>query len=104
MIASSTTIPMASTKPNIVSVLIVNPSGKKKIKVPMIETGIARMGMSVERKLCKKTKTTIATSPSVINKVRTTSDIDTFTTVTASKGTEYSTSAGNDWRSNASSL
>src|ERR1700678_4506056 len=102
--ASSTTIPMASTKPNIVSVLMVNPSGKKKIKVPMIDTGIARMGIMVERKLWRNTNTTTATSPSVLSSVHTTSDIDTLTTVTASKGTEYSTSAGNDCLSWASCL
>src|ERR1700722_10971354 len=78
-----------------VSVLIVNPSGMKKQNVPRMETGIASTGISVERQFCKKRNTTSATSPSVFNKVHTTSDMETFTTVTASNGTLYSTSAGN---------
>ena len=32
--ASSTTMPMANTKPNSVRVLMVNPSGMKKMNVP----------------------------------------------------------------------
>src|SRR5580704_756023 len=92
--ASSTTIPIASTKPNMVSVLIVNPNGMKKQNVPRMETGMASTGISVERQFCKNRNTTIATSPSVFNKVHTTSDMETFTTVTASNGTLYSTSAG----------
>src|SRR5450755_4006401 len=94
MMASSTTIPIASTKPNIVSVLIVNPSGMKKQKVPRIETGMASTGIKVDRQFCKKRNTTMATRPRVFNKVQTTSDMETFTTVTDSKGTLYSTSAG----------
>ena len=43
-------MPMASTIPNIVSVLIVNPNGMKKQKVPKIDTGIARRGIRVERR------------------------------------------------------
>src|SRR3979411_2448572 len=92
--ASSTTIPIASTNPNIVKVLIVNPKGIKKQNVPKIDTGIARTGMSVERKLCRKRNTTMATRPNVFNRVTTTSCIETFTTVTDSNGTLYSTSDG----------
>src|SRR5260221_12884257 len=94
MMASSTTIPMASTKPNMVRVLIVNPRGIKKQKVPKMDTGIARTGIRVDRRFCRKRKTTTATKPRVINKVLTTSDIDTLTTETDSKGPLYSTSAG----------
>ena len=36
MMASSTTIPIASTKPNMVSVLMVKPNGMKKQKVDKI--------------------------------------------------------------------
>src|SRR5579862_2476508 len=104
MMASSTTIPIASTKPNIVSVLIVKPSGIKKQNVPSIDTGIASTGIKVDLKFWRKIKTTIATSPRVFSNVPTTSAIDTLTTVTASNGTEYSTSAGKDCRSSASSL
>jgi hypothetical protein len=34
-----------------VSVLIVNPSGRKKQNVPRMETGMARIGIIVERTL-----------------------------------------------------
>ncbi len=47
--ASSTTIPMASTKPNMVSVLMVKFIGTKNINVPIIETGIANTGINVDR-------------------------------------------------------
>ena len=80
-------MPMASTNPNMVSVLMVKPSGIKKQKVPNMETGIASTGMSVERQFCRNTNTTMATSPSVRSRVCTTSFIDTLTTVTDSKGT-----------------
>src|ERR1700724_3397806 len=94
MMASSTTIPIASTKPNIVSVLIVNPKGIKKQNVPNMETGIASTGIKVERQVCKNKKTTMATNPNVFSNVPTTSCIETFTTVTDSNGTLYSTSDG----------
>src|SRR2546422_693784 len=47
--ASSTTRPMASTKANIDSVLIENPSNGNTAKVPMSDTGTAISGMSVAR-------------------------------------------------------
>src|ERR1700743_2787798 len=101
--ASSTTIPIASTKPNMVSVFMVKPSGIKKQNVPKIDTGIASTGISVDRHVCKNRNTTTATSASVFNNVPTTSSIETFTTVTDSNGTLYSTSEGKVWRSLASS-
>ena len=57
-IASSTTIPIASTRPNMVSVLIENPSRGKKMNVPMSETGTVIRGMMVARKLWRNTNTT----------------------------------------------
>jgi hypothetical protein len=77
-----------------VKVLIVKPSGIKKQNVPKIDTGIARIGISVDLKVWRNRKTTIATNPSVINNVYTTSVIETFTTVTDSNGTLYATSVG----------
>ena len=70
-----------------VSVLIVKPSNEKKAKVPTIATGIARIGISVDRQFCKKKNTTSVTNPNAINKVFTTSLIETFTTDIVSKGT-----------------
>ena len=57
-IASSTTMPIASTRPNIVSVLIEKPSSGKKMKVPISDTGTVSSGMMVARKLCRNTNTT----------------------------------------------
>jgi len=84
--ASSTTIPIANTKPNKVKVLIVNPKGKKNAKVPIIDTGMANTGIKVARQLCKNTNTTIVTNTSASSNVSTTSLIDTSTTETDSKG------------------
>jgi hypothetical protein len=50
-IASSTTMPIASTRPNKVRVLIENPSAHMTANVPMIDTGIASSGMIVARQL-----------------------------------------------------
>ena len=62
MMASSTTIPMARTKPNKVSLLMVKPSGMKKIKVPIMETGMASTGIMVDRQSWRKMNTTSTTS------------------------------------------
>ncbi len=51
--ASSTTIPMAKTMPNKVSVLMENPSACIPANVPMSETGTATAGIKVARQLCK---------------------------------------------------
>ena len=48
-IASSTTIPVARTMPNSVSVLIENPNALTKAKVPTSDTGIVIVGMIVLR-------------------------------------------------------
>ena len=85
--ASSTTIPIASTNPNIVRVFIVNPNGMKNPKVPIIETGMARIGIIVARQFCRNKNTTNTTSPSASSNVITTSLIEVSTTETASKGT-----------------
>jgi len=60
-IASSTTIPMASTSPNIESVFTEKPSIGKKMKVPMSETGTVSSGISVARRFWRKMKTTSVT-------------------------------------------
>ena len=49
-IASSTTIPMASTSANRVSRLMVNPKSCIKKKVPMMATGTAIAGINVDLK------------------------------------------------------
>jgi hypothetical protein len=61
-IASSTTMPIASTSPNRVSVLIEKPSIHSTAKVPTIDTGTASSGMIEARQVCRNSTTTITTS------------------------------------------
>ncbi|MNI72280.1 hypothetical protein D3C73_1282140 [compost metagenome] len=75
-IASSTTMPMASTMPNSVSMFTENPSASMPMKVPTIDTGTAITGISVARRLCRNRNTTITTSTSASKKVWITSEID----------------------------
>ena len=77
--ASSTTMPMASTRPNIESVLTENPRTGKKMNVPMRETGIVSSGMIVARMFCRKMKTTSVTSTSASTNVFMISWIDAWT-------------------------
>ena len=51
--ASSTTMPMASTSPNRVKVLIDSPRTSITPKVPSRETGIVTAGISVVRRSCR---------------------------------------------------
>ncbi|CAD6563480.1 hypothetical protein LMG24235_08727 [Paraburkholderia sabiae] len=75
-IASSTTMPIASTMPNSVSMLIEKPSASIPMNVPTIDTGTASTGISVARRLCRNTNTTITTSTTASKNVCTTSVID----------------------------
>ena len=59
--ASSTTIPTASTKANKVNKLMVKPKMLKKKKVPIMATGTDIAGIKVDLQSCKKTNTTINT-------------------------------------------
>ena len=77
--ASSTTMPMASTRPNIESVLTEKPSIGKKMKVPMSETGTVRSGMIVARTFCRKMNTTSVTRISASTKVWTIDSIEAST-------------------------
>ncbi len=53
-IASSTTIPIASTRPNSVIRLTEKPSASMPANVAISETRIAIVQMMVVRKLCRK--------------------------------------------------
>ena len=72
-IASSTTMPIASTMPNRVRVLMVKPSSVNAANAPTSETGTASIGISVARQLCRNRNTTSSTSSSASKKVCTTS-------------------------------
>ncbi len=77
--ASSTNRPMASTMPNIVSVLIEYPNSDSTPKVPSRTTGTASVGINVARMFWRKTNMTMKTSTMASNSVLTTSSIDSLT-------------------------
>ena len=60
-IASSTTMPMASTMANSVERLIVKPSAAIAANAPMIVTGTVVAGISIARQSCRKIRMTIST-------------------------------------------
>ncbi len=78
-IASSTTMPMASTRPNIDRVLTEKPRSGKKMKVPSSDTGTVTSGMMVARGFCRKTKTTSVTRMKASMKVWTIDSIEAST-------------------------
>src|SRR5579885_1189254 len=71
--ASSTTMPMASTSPNSDRLLNEKPNTAMTAKVPMTDTGSDTRGMSEVRQLCRKMKMTRATRKDDSNRVQTTS-------------------------------
>ena len=77
--ASSTTMPMASTSPNRDRALMEKPSACITAKVPTSDTGTAAMGMIDARQVWRKRITTRTTRASASRRVRTTSSIDART-------------------------
>ncbi len=61
-IASSTTMPIASTSPNRDRLLSVKPKAVMKKKVPISETGIATIGIRAARQVCRNRTITSTTS------------------------------------------
>ena len=82
--ASSTTMPMASTRPNNVRVLMEKPNPSRTAKVPTIDTGTAISGMIEARQVCRNSTTTTTTSSTASNRVLTTSTIDSLTNTVGS--------------------
>ena len=74
--ASSTTMPIASTRPNSDSALIEKPSAYIAAKVPMIDTGTASSGMIEARQVCRNRMTTSTTSAMASSSVCTTASIE----------------------------
>ena len=72
-------MPMASTSPNSVSVLMEKPSAANAPKVPTSEMGTTRTGINVARQLCRKRKTTNTTSTKAMSRVLITSFSDSVT-------------------------
>ena len=93
-IASSTTMPIARTNPNIVSVLTLKPSKGNAMNTPSRDTGTVSIGMIVARKLCKKTNTTISTRTIASKSVCTISFIDALIGSVESSVMLYSMSGG----------
>ena len=100
-IASSTTSPVASVRPNSVSVLIVNPKTFIKKNVPINEIGIVIAGISVVRQSCKNKKITITTSAIAISSVINTSLIDSRTNSLESNASPYFMPGGKCFESSA---
>ena len=74
--ASSTTIPMASTSPNRDRLFREKPNSAMTKKVPMSEIGMARMGMIAARHVCRNRITTSTTSTMASPMVWTTASTD----------------------------
>ena len=93
-IASSTTIPMANTKPNNDKVLIETPNHCITANVPMSEIGTAISGIIDARHVCKNTITTITTSTIASSNVAITASIEPRTNTVGSYTMSYSTPVG----------
>ncbi len=83
-IASSTTMPVASTRPNSVNELIEKPNSSNTASVPMIATGTATSGTTLARHVCRNTTTTRTTSATASNNVSTTASIELRTNTVGS--------------------
>ena len=77
-IASSTTMPIASTRPNSDSVLKEMPTADITANEPISDTGIAIRGMIAARQVCRKRITTITTSSSASNSVSITASTEAW--------------------------
>jgi len=83
-IASSTTMPIASTKPKSDRALIPKPSMCMTAKVPTSETGTAASGIKLARQVCRNSTTTITTSRIASSSVSTTALIESRTNTVGS--------------------
>lgn len=82
--ASSTTMPMASTRPNSDSALSENPSRCITAKVPISDTGTAASGMIEARQVCRNRITTSTTSTMASSRVCTTASMEPRTKMVGS--------------------
>src|SRR5256885_560010 len=90
-IASSTTMPIASTIPNSESVLIEKPAASITANVPTIEMGTAANGMIDARHVWRNSTTTNTTIRVASSNVVTTSLIDSLTNFVGSYTADHST-------------
>jgi hypothetical protein len=84
--ASSTSRPIDSAMPNMVSVLIENPKAASTPNVPNNTTGTAMVGISVARAFCRNTYITRNTSTTASTRVFITSRIEVRTNGVVSSG------------------
>src|SRR6478736_2607493 len=77
-IASSTTMPIASTSPNSDSVLNEMPTADITAKEPISDTGMASNGISAARQVCRNRMTTMTTRNSASNSVWITASTDAW--------------------------
>ena len=84
--ASSTTMPIASTSAKSVSVFIVKPTAQSPAKAPISDTGTAIIGMSVARQVCRNRNTTASTRSAASKMVLVTSRIEASTKRVVSNG------------------
>ena len=82
--ASSTTIPIASTRPNSDSVLRPKPNRCITPSVPISDTGTASSGMIDARQVCRNTITTMTTSAIASSSVCDTASIEPRTNTVGS--------------------
>jgi len=82
--ASSTSRPMAKTKPNMVRVLIEKPKAAMMPKVPSMTTGTAMVGMRVARKFWRNRYITRKTRITASTKVWATSSMEILIKVVVS--------------------
>src|SRR5258708_12916816 len=92
--ASSTTMPMASTNPNRLNAFMEKPKRYSSEKVPTIDTGTATSGMMEARQVCRNRITTSTTSATDSNSVWTTDLIEALTNCVGSYTIWYSTPSG----------
>jgi hypothetical protein len=83
-IASSTTMPTASTRPNSDRLFSDIPSAYRTAKVPTNETGMAMTGISEARQVCRNRNTTPTTNAMATKIVVTTSCTDLATKIVGS--------------------
>ena len=93
-IASSTTMPVASTMPKSVSTLIEKSNSLMNANVPISDTGMVIAGMIVLRQFCRNRNITRMTRPIASSSVHSTSMIDSRTTTTLSNATCHSRPGG----------
>src|SRR5262249_8722372 len=100
--ASSTTMPIASTIANTAEKLTVNPSAAMAANAPMMVTGTVVAGISIARQSCRNTRMTTSTRTAASYSVLYTSWIDCSTNLVVSKGMSEISPCGNSRLSTAS--